>query len=346
VLRLAGGVVLLAVGAGLAAILGAYAGAAVVALAVAVVLVLRIPGLRALESGAAAAQSGRLLRFSLPLVFGGVLFDFAELVDVLMIGLYRDESQVGIYAVGSALARGLLLLVSSTMPAVATLAAEAAGRSSGSDVARLHRTVARWMLLFTGPLAVGLLLFPGEAVTILFGRAYAGAAPTVRILVLAYLGGILAGPVGVFVNALGKTHWTLGNMLLRTVVNVVANLILIPCYGIAGAALGTLLALWMAQGLLLAMLGRLAPIRGSYSGWGRPVIVLAVSAAAGWGVSRLVLTAGLGGARSDWTAALIGGAVLLGTFALGVRRIPGCLEKGDLALLDFVRARGGRGPGA
>lgn len=338
-LRLVLSVGLLALGAGLPAIMGAYAASAVGALLVAIVLVGRIERLRALDRGPAPSQMGTLLRFSLPLVFGGVLFDFAERIDILMIGLFRDEAQVGVYAVGSALARSLLVLVASTIPVVGTLAAEAVGRGSADDIAKLHRTVTRWMLFFTAPLAAGLLLFPEEAVTLLFGRDYASAAPALQVLVIAYLTGVLVGPVGLLLNTMGKTHWTLANMAIRTGVNVVLNLLLIPRFGILGAAWGTVISLLVASGLLLSWLGKMAPIGRSYAGWGRPVLVLCAASGLGWGASRLVLATGVGGAAASWIAGLTGGAVLLAAFAVGVKTVPGCLEEEDLALLRLVRLR-------
>jgi O-antigen/teichoic acid export membrane protein len=335
VLRVAATVALVAVGAGLPAICAAYGAASVLALGVAVALVARIGRLRALDRGPTPSQFGPVLRFSIPLVFGGVLFDFAERVDILMIGLYRDESHVGVYAVGSALARALLLLVSSTLPAVGTLAAEAVGRNSPQDIARLHRTTSRWMLFFTAPLAAALLLFPGEAITVLFGAEYLGATSTLRVLVVAYLAGVLTGPVGVMLNVMGKAHWTFGNMVLRTGLNVVLNIALIPRFGIVGAAWGTLIALLLACGLLLFQLASVAPIRGSYAGWGRPLLVLGAASAAGWGTARLASALAL----PVEAAAAAGGLVLLATFAVGVRRIPGCLEAEDLELLRPVLGR-------
>jgi len=343
-LRLLLSVGLLALGGGLTAVMGAYAVSGLVALLVAILLVRRIERLRTLDRGAVPPQAGRLLRFSLPLVFGGVLFDFAERIDVLMIGLFRDEAQVGVYAVGSALARGLLVLVASTVPVIGTLAAEAVGRGSAEDIARLHRTVTRWMLFFSAPLAAGLLLFPEEAVTLLFGREYAAAAATVRILVVAYLSGILAGPVGLLLNTMGKTHWTLANMAIRTAVNIVLNLILIPRFGIVGAAWGTVGSLVFSSGLMLLWLRKLAPIGGSYAGWGRPLLVLGAASALGWGASRLLLMTGLGGEAAPWVAGIGGGVVLLAAFAAGAKAIPGCLEDEDLALLRLVRARRRPGP--
>jgi O-antigen/teichoic acid export membrane protein len=118
-------------------------------------------------------------------------------------------------------------------------------------------------------------------------------------------------------------------MALRTGLNVMLNMLLIPRFGIVGAAWGTLIALVVACALLLRQLGTVAPIQGTYSGWGRPLGLLALATAAGWAVARAGGAAGL----PPEAAAVAGGLVLFAAFALGVRRLPGCLEPGDLELL-------------
>ena len=341
-LRFLSTVVLLLAGAGLPAIMGAYAGSLLVALVLATILVARLDPVRQLARGDAPSQLGGLLRFSLPLVAGGVFFDLAERTDVLMIGLYQDEGQVGIYASGSAIARSLLLLFGSTMPVIGTLAAEAVGREARGDMAHLLRRTSRWMLFFTAPIACGFFLYAREVISILFGREFAGAALTLRVLIPAYLATVLAGPLALFTNALGKTHWTLGTVALRTLVNVALNLVLIPRFGIVGAAAGTLIALLVSVVVHGWQLRSLVPLRGVYSGWGRPVAVMAVAMGVSWGVSRLILATGLGGGDADLVAGLMGGVVLLAVFWIGARTLPGCIREGDLALIGFLRERIGR----
>ncbi len=329
---------LLATGATLAVVLTGVGAAALVAFLVAAFLVRRLELLRALPRGPSPRVLPDLLQFSLPIAAGGVLFDLAERVDVLMIGFYLDESAVGVYSSASTIARFLFLFLASTMPVVATLSAEHAGRGSVEEIARLQRTTARWMLFSTGPFAAGFLLFPEEAITILFGREFAAGAASLRILIPACLVPILAGPIGLFLDALGKSRWSLGNMIVRTSLNVLLNLVLIPRLGIAGAALGTLISLVVANGLFWIQLGTLVPLRGNYAGWGRPLLVLLAASGSSWAtaaVLRLVLP-GEGGALA---AAFLAGIVLLAAFGFGVRRVPGCLEREDLEIARVVRDR-------
>jgi len=341
-LRVGASVVLVLLGLGLPVVLGAYVGSVLVALVAAIVLVARLDPLRGLPRGPAPSQVGALLRFSVPLTISGVLFDIAERIDILMIGLYLSEGHVGVYAAGSALARANLLLFASTMPVISTLAAEAVGRERPDEIAELRRTTARWMLFFTVPIACGFFLYAGEAISILFGRQFAASATTARLLIPAYLVSILAGPLGLFLAAFGKTHWTLANVVGRTLVNVALNALLIPRFGITGAATGTLVAMTLSVVVTRIQLGSLVRFRGTYAGWGRPLAVLAGAAVLSLGAARLWRASGIGAENADVFAGLAGGAVLLAAFWIGVRRVPGCLREDDLALLAFLRERLGR----
>ncbi len=326
----------LAAGASLALVLGSVGIAAAVALAVAVLLVRRLDRLRSLSRDPAPSQLPALLQFSLPAAAGGVLFDLAERIDVLMIGLYREEADVGIYSSASSIARCLLLFYASTLPAAATLAAEHVGRGERTQIGRLLHTMTRWMLFFSGPFAAGIFLYPREAIAVLFGGEYAGGAATLRILVPAVMVPMVLGPTGLFLDAMGKTSWTLGNIVVRTALNIALNLLLIPRFGIEGAAWGTLIATFLGAALLRFQLGTLVPIPGNFGGWGRPLLVLAGASAA----SLLVdvgLRRALPGPSGAVGAALVAGVVLVGLFGLGIRRIPRCLEPGDLEVLKSVR---------
>jgi O-antigen/teichoic acid export membrane protein len=341
-LRVGATVVLVLMGFGLPAVMLTYVVSAFVGLVAAIVLVRRLEPLRDLPRDEAPSAVGLLLRYASPLVAGAVFFDLVERVDILMLGLYVDEGQVGIYAAGSALARSLLLLFASTMPVVATLAAEAVGRGRPEEIAMLRRTTARWMLFFTLPIATGFFLYAAEAITILFGREYTASATTARILIPAYLVSILIGPLGLFLDAMGKTHWTLANVVGRTLLNVGLNAVLIPRFGLVGAAVSTAVAIVLAVAVHRLNLGSLVQFRGTYAGWGRPLAVLGVAAGVSVGVERLSTAAGVGGASVDVVAALVGGVVLVAVFWMGVRVVPGCVGEGDLALLGFFRERLGR----
>jgi O-antigen/teichoic acid export membrane protein len=331
---------LLLTGASLGILFVALDASVAVALLVAAILVLRLERLRSLAPGPASSQLSVLLHFSLPLAAGTALFDLAERIDVLMIGFYREEADIGVYSAGSSLARFLLIFLASTLPVMATLAAEAAGRGTAQELSRLHRTTTRWMLFSTGPIAAGLLLYPVEAITLLFGPEYSGAGSSLRILVVACLVPALTGPTGLFLDALGKTRWTLAFIVVRVLANILLNLILIPRFGIEGAAWGTLGAILLGTALQWNQLIKHVSLEGNYRGWGRPVLVLAGCSLVSF-IAHRAMIGRIPGEHAGVISALLAGMILVASFFLAVRRIPGCAEPEDWEVLRIAwnRAR-------
>jgi O-antigen/teichoic acid export membrane protein len=330
-LRFAFAAGLLLSGAGLAGILGGYVAASACALIVAIVMVARLHPVRALTRGNAPSRTRELLRYSLPLAFSYLVHGLAERIDILMIGYYLDEGRVGLYASGSALARSLLILVASAMPVTATLAAECAGRGDREGIAELRSRVARWMFLLGAPVVAAFLLFPEFLVTLLFGAEYAEGGEVLRLLAPGYFLAIVLGPLGVLVAAMGKTTWSLQNTMVRTGLNVALNALLIPRYGLAGAAIATTIALGAGTAVYVAQLRTLIPFGAPFGGGERALLPLAIATAGGWGIMRWVgAPGGLAGG--------IAPAVFATLYAVGVRWIPGCLHDEDIALAKgFLR---------
>lgn len=335
-LRLGLAIPLLAGGFCLTTVLFGTALAAALALVVSVILVGRLQALRSLPHSASPAVFGEVLRFSLPLMAGGVLFDLAERIDILMIGFFRDQAAVGEYSAASTTARSLLIFVASTMPVVATVAAEAVARGRKEDLANLQRTIARWMFLVMAPLATGLLLFPEQAIRVLFGDAYRGAASVMQILVIASLAASLTGPLGVLMDALGKTSLSLANMIVRTILNVVLNLFFIPRWGALGAAWATLISLVMSQGLFWWQLRTIVPIRAEAKSWILPGAILLGSTGIAIAIERTIAAFGF---QDRAFPAVVAGGVLILVFVGGVRATPHCLEPQDLEVARALRNR-------
>ena len=72
------------------------------------------------------------------------------------------------------------------------------------------------------------------------GREYAGAAPVLQVLIFVLLPIFLDFPIGSLLNASGRQSTKTAIMGATMVINVVLNILLIPRFGILGAALAGL----------------------------------------------------------------------------------------------------------
>jgi polysaccharide transporter, PST family len=191
------------------------------------------------------AQAGRLLRAAWPLMLSGLAIMVYTRTDQLMLGGLLDAQAVGLYSAALWLSEGWYIVpviaVSSVFPGL-LLAGRRGGRGFGPaiDSADMQRLL-DWLVVTALALAVVISSLAPWLMGLLFGQAYAAAATVLQLHVWAV--------VFVFLGVAGH-KWLLAEHLQRLVlyrtvvgagVNVGLNLLLIPRWGIDGAALATLI---------------------------------------------------------------------------------------------------------
>jgi O-antigen/teichoic acid export membrane protein len=178
-----------------------------------------------------------LMRFALPFLPGALGFFILQHGDRFFLLRCRGEAAVGVYGLGYKVA--LTVATFSVAPLYmvwATRMYKAAEEPNAPQV--FGRTFTRIMSAF---MLVGLAacLFQDEAVRILGGAAYAGAAAIIAPVVLAgfFQAASALMDAGFYVRR--RTGLKLYITLASTVVILVLYVVLIPTYGAMGAALAT-----------------------------------------------------------------------------------------------------------
>jgi len=234
-------VVLLGLGYGLrgavtAAIL-AYAAAAAVAIAG---LVRLFPEIR--RPRASPPRVSALLAFSVPASLATTLSLLAMMVDRLLVGALRSSSEVGHYVAASQAAILLAVVLSAFNAAFAPMIAELHQTGRLLELETVVRTGTRWALVVTLPAALVLLTYPG-AILALLGDGFRGGATALQVLVVAQMVNVATGPVGLLLVMSGRQKLWLGLTATSVATNVALNLMLIPRYGLSGAAGATAVSL-------------------------------------------------------------------------------------------------------
>ncbi len=204
-------------------------------------------------------------RWLLPhLAFGGkslasgVLLELNTRIDVLVLGLFYNDTTVGIYSLAAMLVEGLfqvLVVLRLNFDPLLTQLATSGGRGElKAFLVRARRMGYAFWLALALPAA---LLFPLAVRLLMANPAFLGGWPSFLIL----LGGIMlaAGyiPLRNLVMQAGYPGWQ-GIMIAAMVaVNLLGNLALIPWLGMEGAALGTALSFLSVVPLLRGFSRRL-----------------------------------------------------------------------------------------
>ncbi len=176
--------------------------------------------------------------------------------DLVMVGLLIDNTAVGLYRVavqGSVLVGfGLMALNMVIGPHITRLYQQ----EDRQRLQRMAQASARVVLLIALPVAVVFALFGDTLLDLVFGSEYRGAHAALAILAVGQLCNAAAGSVGLLLNMSGYERLTAWGVGCAAIVNVILNLLLIPRFGINGAAIATAVTLACWNGLLVIAVRR------------------------------------------------------------------------------------------
>lgn len=183
-----------------------------------------------------------LLKISLPMFLTAAMHIIISQTDVLMIGYFLSDEAVGVYAVCTKIA----LLISFVLVAINAVVAPQFSEFffSGNIQAlnKLAQRASRLTFIITLPL-VACIVVGGRFVLSLFGSEFESGYWVLIILAAGQLVNALSGSVGVYLNMIGQQNVYQKVVLTAAVLNVVLNLIFIPMYGLAGAAIASMVAI-------------------------------------------------------------------------------------------------------
>lgn len=272
-----------------------------------------------------------IISYSWPMSIASILIIFIGQIDYLIIGIYHPSADVGVYRIYIQIAALLKLINGSTARIYKPVISEMIQKGEVDAIQGTYQRVAKWVLAFTSLGFLAIALYGKELTGILFTDAYAAFPVTLTILVFGTLINASFGPEGVSLEAFGNTKLVMVNSLFSLVTNVVLGFLLVPRYGIIGAAIST--AVTLSLGGLLGFLEiywmyKMQP----FSVHTLKIVFLAL----GVGSLFLGLNSILGSVHLLGYLALL--ALLAGVFGVGFVLLKN-LDEEDLVMLDQVRRK-------
>jgi O-antigen/teichoic acid export membrane protein len=272
-----------------------------------------------------------VMSFSAVILGTGILEFMMTQADKILIGFYLGAREVGIYAVATALVTFVPILLQSVNQIFSASIADLYARGQQELLGRVFQTLTKWILGLTIPLAAVMILFPSPLMRI-FGRDFAAGWPILVIGAVGQLVNCGVGSVGYLLLMSGNQRRLIRIEAVMAASMVLLNLLLIPHWGITGAAIAAAITSVIANlwylGEVRSRLG-LWPYNRSYLGLALP---LAGSLAVLFGV-RMVS----GAIRQQWV--VIGWALLLGYLAFIAIALAFGLDADDRLIARAVWAR-------
>ena len=321
-------VLLFGAGMGVLAAGYAYIVAGVVAFAVAHVLLDRLLSLR----GPIRTHAGAMVRFSFPLVVASAVSSILSQVDKLMLGaLAADPNAAGIYNYGYPLAAGLPVILSVFGFLYLPLASRLDDDSNRSEVDRIYKITTKWIYIAAFPLFLTFVAFSGDVVGIVFGVGDPRSAAALAILSVGFFSSAANGRCQDTLSAFGYTGYILAVNTAAAVLNIALNVVLVPTYGVIGAAAASALSFFSLNAIAMVVLWRLSGISPFSRLTARtflllPVVLFPPALALSRVVTLSVLT-------------LPVFAVITGLVSVALVAVTGCLQPEDEIPLELVEDR-------
>ena len=222
---------------------------------------------RALPAGVARARAVFSTRqwvdVAFPLFVMSGMFVIMNYTDIIMLGLLGNTTDSGIYAVASRVA-GLVVLPlmfinSLLLPYISSL------YHSGRKV-ELQRLVSL-SSRFAGLAAIilfAILWLSGDIILGLFGEEFGAGRRAMNILLAAQLVNVLSGSVGHLMSMTGRHAIASIVVTSSAALNVLMNYLLIPVYGIEGAAVATTVSIFIWNLVFVAYIHKDLDIRPTF----------------------------------------------------------------------------------
>ncbi|MDW7760454.1 MAG: flippase [Acidobacteriota bacterium] len=225
--------------------------------------------LKRLESGLFSGETEpiyearKLFRFSWPMIFVQIIGHLLLATDTFMLGLLRSPEDVGIYGAAQKTALLCGMVLNAFLAVFAPVMADHINRKNREETQILYKLVSKWSFSLTVPLSLLLMVSP-RPITRVFGADFEPASLALSVLAAGWLFHSLLGCAGTLLTMSGRSKLHLLNFACLFFGNIVLNGILIPRFGILGAALATALTIVLVDILTVAevrILFRMSPFR-------------------------------------------------------------------------------------
>jgi O-antigen/teichoic acid export membrane protein len=308
------------------------AGFAITIIVALYVVLTRFPAVR--DSGKKVGMGREMVRFAWPLMIAAYVKMVMSWTDTIALGYFGMAFNVGLYNIALPTAGIIHTFAVAFRHMLNPVLSELYAKEKHDELRTVFMSTAKWIFVLALPLLLLFVLFPDNVLGMLFGPEAVAASSALVILSGGFFMLSFMGASGTMFLVSGKTRISLYVTVLATAVNFGLNILLIPVYGIEGAAVATAISLVAlsvsSMGLCYRNLG-LIPLQ---SGYLKILVSGVLSVGLFYGVIKFVI-----GSTAWWILALAF-PFFLALYGLLLVRMRG-LDRHDIMILRTIERKSG-----
>ena len=222
---------------------GAVIGLVVPTIVIGLLSLIGTRGYFSIRMGILRTALNELLLFGFYIVLSSAIGMLNTHIDSVMIGYFMGETDVGYYAVAIVLIQGMLLIPQAVEKVMTAATSNYCGKNDYKNLIKLIKKCVAVIFVIDAIILFLLVLFGQFLIENIFGSDFLSAYTPLLILLIGYFIYIPIMSVSSTLASIGKVNILFRISLISVVINTFLNILLIPTYGIAGAAIATSITL-------------------------------------------------------------------------------------------------------
>ena len=180
------------------------------------------------------------IKKSLPFFLSAVVGVIAFRIDIVMLSIMKGNMVVGWYSAAYRIMEVLMFIPVSLVGAIYPVLSNY-HVSSQESLKRAYLRIFKYLFIISLPLAVGITLLAGKIILIIYQNSFAQSVIALQVLIWTIPAIFLTFMYGTILASIDKQFLALKINFLCMLLNIVANLILIPKYSFIGASVATVI---------------------------------------------------------------------------------------------------------
>jgi len=184
-----------------------------------------------------------ILTISTPMLMTASLVFFVGQTGVVILAIFRPESEVGYYSIAVKLATLTAFALQAINSMAASKFSELYHTGKMDELFHVARKSTKLIFWTTVPVLLVLLFIGKPILVFLYGRDFAVAYPAMSLLVIGQFVTSISGSTGYFMNMTGDQNIIRNFVLIAAILNISLSLVLVKSFGINGVAFAGMISL-------------------------------------------------------------------------------------------------------
>jgi O-antigen/teichoic acid export membrane protein len=173
---------------------------------------------------------------------------------------YVTTAEVGVYSACVRVALAMVLFLTAVSYVFSPFVADLHARGETARLDALFKAITRWTVAGTIPVLLLMLIVPSAILRVFGGAEFASGSDALRILVIGQAINVSVGAAGFVLIMAGRTGWDLTVYAVSAVLDLTLAWILVPHFGIEGAAAAQAITIAASNWLRLVLVRRFVHI--------------------------------------------------------------------------------------